>query len=166
MSWTADEILRAVEDALRPLVRAEGGELMVATDPEHAIELLTVSPAKWRAILGWPGYGGHSAAVLGMGSHRIYVILQIARGLAANAGDSLHRGRAGLSPHAGLIERVSRWVRAMRPPDGSGLACKGFALTGSSWLSIEGIETKQHQLDFSIDAALPSDAAVIVLTAE
>lgn len=163
--WAADAFLRAMEDTLRGLVTGLGGVLDVATDPDHALELLQTTPARWRAILGWPGYGDHPEALHGVATERVYVIVQAAKGLPMRAGDLLHReGRMG-EPLMGLIESVSKWMRAMRFPAGSGHDPKGFALTGSAWLSdIEGVETKQHQLDFSVVCALPVHPTSIVVS--
>jgi hypothetical protein len=154
-----------MEDTLRGLVTGLGGVLDVATDPDHALELLQTTPARWRAILGWPGYGDHPEALHGVATERVYVIVQAAKGLPMRAGDLLHReGRMG-EPLMGLIESVSKWMRAMRFPAGSGHDPKGFALTGSAWLSdIEGVETKQHQLDFSVVCALPVHPTSIVVS--
>lgn len=159
---TADAFLRAVEDTLRPLVTGLGGVLDVATDPEHAIELLQTAPPKWRCILGWPGWGDHAMAAQGMGSHRLYLIVQCAAGMTRRPADVLHRGRPSLpAPMMGLLEQASAWMRAMRWPDGSGVDPHGFAQAGSAWLEVEGLETKQHQLDFTIDAALPFESQTI-----
>jgi len=162
--WTADEFLRSVEDALRPLILNAGGVLDVATDPDHAIEILSNSPGKWRAILGWPGYGGHPDAILGMGGHQLYLIIQVAKGLPVRAGDVLHRRGPQSVPLMALVDQASRWIRSMRFLQGAGLDPKGFAQTGSAWLEIEGLETKQHQLDFSIAAALPAHTEEIPVT--
>lgn len=148
--------MRAVEDTLKPLVTGLDGELHIATDPEHAVELLVTSPAKWRVILGWPGWGDHPQGREGMGTHRLYAIVQVAKGLTIDPARMLHRGRPSLpGPMMGLLETVSTWFRAMRFPNGCGFDCAGFALVGSAWLEIEDVETKQHQLDFEIQAALP-----------
>lgn len=162
LMMTADEMLRCVENTLAPLVATALGTLDVASSPDHAIELLTTAPPKWRLILGWPGYGGHPDAVLGMGSHRIYAIIQGPAGLPARAGDVLHKqGPAGAPPLMARIETVSMWFRAMRFPDGCGVDSKGWALEGTNWLEVEGLETKQHQLDFTLAAALPALAQVL-----
>jgi hypothetical protein len=164
--WTADEVLRAVEDALRPLVTGLGGGLDVASDPDHALELLKTAPSKWRLILGWPGFGDHPSAREGMGSHRIYLVIQVAKGLSVKPGDLLHRGRASLpgGPMGALIDVTGRWVRALHFPDGSGVDHAGFAQQGSAWLEIDGISTKQHQLDFSAACALTAHDTRIPLS--
>jgi len=166
LPWTADQILRAVEDALKPLVAGLGGTLDVAADPDHALELLNVSPAKWRVILGWPGFGSHPDAINGMGTHRCYLIVQIAKGMQVNPGHALHRGRPSLpaGPMAALIKEVTAWMCALWFPDGSHVDQRGFALDGSAWLEVDGIETKQHQIDFSVAAALPSHESRIPLS--
>lgn len=167
MPMTADEMLRCVENTLAPLVAAQLGQLDVASDPEHAIEMLATAPPKWRLILGWPGYGGHPDAILGMGQHRIFAIVQAPKGLPVRHADTLHRsGPAGAPPLLSRIETVSRWFRAMRFPDGCGVDSKGWALEGSNWLLVPEIETRQHQLDFVAAAALPAEPTVIRVSLE
>jgi len=162
MPWDADTFMRAMEDTLAPLVKSMGGVLDVATDPDHALEILQTSPARWRLILGWPGYGDHAEALHGIAHERIYLIVQAAKGLPIRAGNLLHRDTRMGQPLMGLIETVSKWVRAMRFPASSGFDPKGFAQTGSAWLAdIEGVDTKQHQLDFSVVCALPAHDSVI-----
>ena len=164
--WTADEVLRAVEDALAPLIKSRGGSLDVASDPDHAVQLLALAPARWRVVLGWPGFGGHPSAREGMGAHRIYIIVQASKGLARNPGDLVHRGRPTMpaGPLGNLIDQVSRWVRALHFPDGSAVDHAGFAQEGSAWLEIEGLETKQHQIDFSVACALTRETTRIPLS--
>ncbi len=162
--WEAADVLRAVEAALRPRLAALGGTLDVAGDPDHALDLLAVSPARWRVILGWPGYGAHKDAILGMGQHRVYLIIQAAKGLARSGSPILAERPALGNSLAGLIETASRWVRAMKFPDASGVNPHGFELTGSAWLELPGVETLQHQLDFSADAALSALSENIALT--
>lgn len=160
--WDSDTFLVAIEDTLAPLITSLGGVLDVATDPDHALEILQTAPARFRVILGWPGYGDHPEALHGIATERIYLIIQAAKGLPMRAGNILHRDRRMGEPLMGLIEQASKWMRAMRFPNGSGFDHKGFALTGSAWLAdIEGVETKQHQLDFSVVCALPAHPSVI-----
>lgn len=162
-SWTADEFLRSLEDTLRPLVTEAQGVLDVATDPGHALEILSAAPSGWRAVLLWPGYGEHPEATLGMGAQRISIIIQAAKGLPVRPGDLLHRKTPLCQPLMALIENVSMWVRAMRFPGDAYFDAKGFALTGSAWFELEDLDTRQHQLDFTIACALPSQAATILM---
>ena len=162
---SAAELLRAVEETLRPLAAELDGELHVATTPDHLVEILTVAPTRWRMIIGWPGYGDHPDALLGMGAHRIYAMIQVAEGLTLDKADVLHRGRVGLPMSMmDLIETVSKWFRALRFPSGYHLDPKGFAQEDSQWVEVEGLTTLQHQLDFVIHAALASHGQSIPVT--
>lgn len=161
-SLAADAILRKVEDALRPLLTAAGGILDTASDAGHALELLATAPPAWRVILGWPGWGEHPQAREGMAVVRVFAIVQGPSGLHVRRGEQTHRGTpADPVPLMERIETVSGWIRALRFPDGSGIDRAGFALAGSAWIDLDGVHTKQHQLDFEAVAALPPAGQVI-----
>jgi hypothetical protein len=165
-SLSADALFRAVEDGLRPRVTAAGGILDAASDAGHALELLATAPPAWRVILGWPGWGEHPAAREGMAVFRVFAIVQGPVGLHVRPGEQTHRGTpADPVPLMERIETVACWMRAMKFGNGTGIDRAGFSLTGSAWLDLEDIRTKQHQLDFEVAAALPPAGEVIEITA-
>lgn len=146
-------MLAAVGAALASRVAALKGALSVAEDPDHALEILSATaPQGWRLVLFFPGYASHPNARTGMGTMRLGAIVQTAKGLQAPGGALEDRG-ALPSIHR-LIDDVRQWVSAMRFPVERNVDDHGFALTGSAWIALEQTTTKQHQLDFELQAAL------------
>lgn len=148
-----DAMLLAMHTALSPLAAAIGGKVDVAADPDHALELLALAPAGWRLVLGWPGYGSHPEARTGMGKSRIYAVVQRATGMAAGSGADLVQPRGDLPSMFALIERVKKWILAMRFPVELNTDPFGFALAGGAWLQLDNKTTRQYQHDFEIDLA-------------
>lgn len=161
----AHTIITAVAAALTPLVSAAKGSVCVVSTPEHLIETLAVTPVQWRLILMWPGFDSHDSAYASMTTDQLIAVVQGAQGLQVAPGAHIVKGGSGSEPAlVHHIEAVSAWVRALRFPTNVGIDPKGYSLTSSSWLTVEGIHTTQHQLNFSLDRALPTHQATIPIT--
>ena len=152
----SDALMRSLEAALAPLAAAAGGALDVASDPQDAMEMLAVAPARWRVVIAFYGYAGHSEQRLGMGTARVQAVVQRAKGLQSKHGADVHsEARGGVPPMLALVELVSAWFRALRPPVGRNCDVAGFSLSSSAWLVLDSPQTRQHQLVFDLELALP-----------
>jgi hypothetical protein len=153
-----DGLLRGMRDALAVLAGPMGGVVDIAIDPQDAMEILAVAPARWRIVLGWAGYGTHPDARIGMAVTKVYTVVQRAIGMQADRAADIYaaEGTQAVPTMAILIESVSAWVRAMRLPVNRNADAAGFSLSGSSWLVLpEGNNRcRQHQLDFDLVHAL------------
>lgn len=147
---TSAVLLRATAAAILSRVTAAGGVLESAESLEEARDFLAATPARWRIILLWEGYGAHAAAREGMTTHQVTAVVQQIRGLpAANA------AAPKLLTFSDRLEQVSAWIRSLRFPDGAECDSAGFALSDSRWLE-SAKSTRAHALSFSLVAALPA----------
>lgn len=161
----AATFLAAVETALRPLVVAAGGQLDVADDPDHVIDLLqAAAPRGWRVIIS---YGGDQARNVdtapGIVTMSINTTIQAARGLSIDINSAAHRtNSAGREPLLALASLVSRWVRGLSGshPD---IAKDAMGFQNQQWLLIDGIPTRQlnqvHTIDIALDEPIPVQVA-------
>ncbi len=165
MHPTPNQLLLAVSAALTAPVAALGGNVELAASPEHALQMLTVSPPKFRCILVWPGYANHPASNVGMGTDQMEIVLQFANGLHVNPAQNAMLSRPnGRSPQLTIIDAVRRMVCALRLPVDAGCDPHGYTLVNSQWLTIENIATEQHQLTFTLERALPGAETIIPVT--
>lgn len=153
---TANTIIAATYETLKPLLAAEGGEADMAASLQEAQAFLDAAPPRWRALFVWPGYGSHPAAREGMTTHRMTVVVQAPRGLSGN------RGAAGKDFEA-IAEKVSALVRALRYPDGWGMDAAGWGLDSSEWVSAHA-NTRAHAFTFTVQGALPVLTEPITVT--
>lgn len=162
----ADRILAALAAHLGPKVIAAGGTLDVADNPWEVVDLLKVSPAKWRLILSVEdedtvqarNVGGWTAATFSL-----YV--QAHKGFATNRGSAIYQtsaaGRKSITKIAG---QVRQWMRAIQFPDNDDIAKDDeshFAFLGAAW--VDGTEEKEkpwrvRRLDFQLVYALDDPA--------
>lgn len=160
---TLARLLRNLDAALRPDITAAGGELDVASTPEHTLELLKGNPRSWRVVLGVDDTAGKNLQQThgGLQEVTVTVVVQHAKGLHSITGQDAHIGsRASAPPLLDRCDTVARAVCAIffNDPDTGAhtteIDCRGFTYTGSRWLVLEGLPTRQRQLDFHIDIAL------------
>ena len=161
---TPASLLQNIEDALSPIIAAAGGEYHAASTLEHALEILSTSPKKWRVIATFEGYGDHPGAKNGINEARFLFIVHAATGLRAKPGANVHR----VSPSErlaflDLLETVSGNLRALRWPDGFGVDCAGLVLSDSNWITDAPGKSIAHQMTFSLTMALPPLPPVIVV---
>lgn len=139
--------LRSLEDGLRPTVVAAGGTLEVASDPDHVVDLLAVSPAGWRIILSFAGDEAVDPdAAPGVVRWTLNTTVQATRGLAIKLHAHGHRPPvSGREPLLALAAQASAWVRGFsgNHPD---LHESGFRHLSQNWLVIENIPTRQINL--------------------
>lgn len=156
-------ILERIEDAVRLLAEADGGQVSVAGDEMHLHELLSNAPAKWRLILGWDG--GEAVDPEADAGHwdncRFYAIVQMAPGLASKAGKDLHRDRAGDTPIIRRVAEVKALFRALyfQSPESENIDCRGFRFVSSAWVQLLNDVgqpmTRAHRCEFAIVARSP-----------
>ena len=155
-------LINSIAATLTAWITAQGGVVAVASSPIHALEILTVSPTKFRVIFLWPGYGSHPAANVGMGTDQLEVIVQFAKGLHVNPAQATMIARPGdAAPAVKLIDDVRQRICALRMPLDSGCDPHGYTLSSTQWLILDELMTDQHQLTFQIERALPALAAPI-----
>lgn len=159
---TAASLLTDISTALRPLIQAEQGRLDVASSLDHALEILGTAVNRWRVVLLWNGHGSHQAAIHGMSSARFTTFIHQSLGLPMTVGDKVFKGDAAFLAR---MEQVSRWCRALRWPDGHGVACEGLALEDSEWVDQPPKHTAAHGLTWALEYALEYQPTTIVIPA-
>lgn len=162
----ADRILLALEAHLGPMVISAGGSLQVADNPWEVVDLLKVTPEKWRLILSFEdedsveqlNRGGWTA-----GTFTLYV--QMHKGFSSNRGESIYKtspaGRVSLLKMSGQIRQ---WMRNIRFDENDDIAkddTSHFAFMGASW--VDGTEEKGkpwrvRRMDFQLVYALDDPA--------
>lgn len=136
--------LRCLEDALRTQVQAAGGELHVASDPDHVLEILSAaSPLKFHVIMNWAGDEAVDAVnAPGFRYFKLSTTVQAARGLAINHGDVHRVTAAGREPLLAIAGLVDQWVRGFSG-DHPDLYKGGFRKISSDWLAFEDQPIRQ-----------------------
>jgi hypothetical protein len=165
------ELLTALDATLRPVVISAGGQLDIASDPDHAIEILTsAAPRGWRLILS---YAGDTApqpdTARGILECEIAVIIQAPRGLAIRTGSTAHLpGPGDTDPILKLRDTVSAWLRSLVPPENADLQTRtdidwrgGLRHISTAWLDIENLPTRQLVLTRRITIAETARTAPI-----
>lgn len=157
-------LLQVLETGLTPAVKAAGGELHIATDPDHIVQLLSATaPRTFRAILAYAGETAEqSDEAPGIRDCRFNLITQAARGLQIRPGRRSFRptpsGRDSLLHISDDLDRIMRGFAGTAPSD---LDCRGFRFLSRDWLDIEGQATRQLLAIYAIrlgsDKPQPTD---------
>jgi hypothetical protein len=136
--------LRCLEAALRIQVQAAGGELHVASDPDHVLEILSASsPLKFHVVMNWAGDEALDPVNSpGIRYFKLATTVQAARGLAISGGDAHRVTAAGREPLLALAGRVDQWVRGFSG-DHPDLHKDGFRKLSSDWLAFEDHPIRQ-----------------------
>jgi len=137
---TSSLILAAVEDALSPLLTAEGGILSVAETEEDAIELLAVSPEKWRVVLCMDGDKSlEDTNPCGLVEGRLVAFVQAPKGMAAQPARNIHRAAVKGTP--AFLTRLHWVIRKIRGLSliASDIDRQGFRYQGWEWLKFDGL---------------------------
>jgi len=164
---TSYSILTDIENALRPLIEADGGRLDVASDIDDALEQLSHSPKGWRVVLLWDGHQSHPEGRRGMSRAGVTTFLQMNTGMTKKS--IVHRpGAGGRAAFLTRMETLSKWCRALRWPGDSetyqsGVDEAGLVLEDSSWVSAAGKTTLAHGLTWSLQYALESQSTPILI---
>jgi hypothetical protein len=162
----ADRILLALEAHLTPKVTAAGGTLQICDNPWEVVDLLKVTPEKWRLILSFEdeesiepfNRGGWTAGVFA-------VYVQMHKGFAANRGESIYKtSAAGRVSLTHMAAEIRAWMRNIVFPYNDDIAkddSSHIAFTGASW--VDGTEEKGkpwrvRRMDFKIIYALDDPA--------
>jgi hypothetical protein len=165
MNQSPQAILRAIVATLSPTISGLKGVIEFAKDPLDLIRLLTVSPTTFRIVLMWPGYAANPEAALGVSTDRLEAVIQVATGLHISNAQTFLIERPAATPNIlSLIETTRELICALRFPTDAGIDPHGYTLANSDWLIIEGIDTTQHQLSFTLDRALTYHATTIPVT--
>lgn len=160
-------ILRDLENALRPLIEADKGQIEVAGDLDDALKMLTVDPKSWRIILLWDGHLPQSNAREGFGKAGLTTFLQMGKGMATNL--PVHRdSSSGRVAFLVRMEKLSKWCRALRwPADDlitnyeSNIDPAGLVLEDSSWVT--EAKTLTHGITWSLIHALEFQTEDIII---
>jgi hypothetical protein len=158
----ADRILLALEAYLTPKVIAAGGSLQVADNPWEVVDLLRVTPEKWRLILSFEDEDSvHPRNAGGWTAGNVSLYVQMHKGFSSNRGETIYKttpaGRVSMTKMAGQIRQ---WMREIQFPDNDDIAKDDqshFAFMGASW--VDGTEEKGkpwrvRRLDFQLVYAL------------
>ena len=159
---TPASILKDIETALGPLIKAEKGELDVASDLDHALEKLATKVKGWRVVLLWDGHGPHELADKGASFCRLTTYIHVNLGLALPVGGKIYQGDDSVIAR---IEQVSKWCRALRWAHGHNVECSGLVLQDSDWVSAVQKQTRAHGLSWTLDYTLEFQTEKIIIPA-
>lgn len=138
--------MQVLEDALKPVVSAAGGELCMASDPDHVVEILTgAAPTGWRLIVAWAGESAVDPDNSpGIEDLRITSTVQAARGMTVDPGrDTFRPTSSGRDSLLALRQQSDLWFRGFTGTTEGDVDCHGFRKLTSDWLVIEGLPTRQ-----------------------
>jgi len=166
----ADRLITALKAHLSPKVVAAGGIMDVADHPWEVVDLLKVSPQKWRVILSLEDEEAAEARCPGgwvVGTFSLY--LQIHKGFAADRGASIYKtSQGGQLSATTLAAKIRRWMRGISFPDNQDIAeddgTGAFAFTGAQWIGNTADEKDKEKpwrvrrLDFQLVYALDDPA--------
>ncbi len=161
-------LLRILEATYRPLVEAHGGELHVASDPDHALEILAAAaPRGWRAVLAWAGDTAPDPdSAPGIVDLDLASTVQAARGLpAARGASAIHPRRGGPEALPALAAWLDARLRGFRPPGDTDSRTdidwrRGLRHVSSAWLELDGLPTRQITTTHRITIALAAEVVV------
>lgn len=159
-------VLQALEDTLKPLAAPYKGQVDMAHDPAHAMEMLANAPQAWRVIVGVDDETSpetNPSGKVGVSETEFFTIIQAGVGLASDAGKQVHRERTGGAPSVlELAEAVRGWMRGIRfeHPD---IYCQSvFAWKRSTWVSWKEdgkppVFARQHVFTLQHNISAPVD---------
>lgn len=161
----AATFISAIHTALAPYVRAAGGRLDIAADPDEVIDMLQAAqPRGWRVVISYAGEQARNPDTApGILTLSLNTTVQAARGLAIGRDmPAYRRNQAGRDPLLAIASQVSAWIRGLagEHPD---IAGDAFALQSQQWLVIDGLPTRQvnqvHTIDIAQDNPVPVPVA-------
>lgn len=138
----ASTILNAVEAYLAPLVVANKGSLVAAETLEDAIELLTMAPDKWRAIITLDGDQPNEAVnAAGLTTAQLVAYVQAPKGMEVPRRSLSHANRRDGTPsffarRDWLIRKIRGLKMAHQEIDSMP---RTFEYKGSVWFKIESL---------------------------
>ncbi len=162
----ADLILQALEGHLGPKIAAAGGVLSVADNPWDVVDLLKVTPEKWRVILSFEDEEAAQERCPGGWTAGTFVLyIQIHKGFEAKRGTTIHRPTpAARVAMTRRCAQVRAWMRAIQFPANADIAeddASAFAFTGAEWLDGKDMEDRPwrvRRMDFQLIYALDDPA--------
>jgi hypothetical protein len=151
---TPAQLLQLLRAALATWLQGRGGNLSIASDAWHALELLVNAGTGPRIVLRWDGDSQDADQDAGIVKHRLSVIVSAARGLAATPGQQLVDGTTSRPPLYAVVSAVRAVVRAIEYP--AGLTSGALRYAGCQAATTpEGVPLDAYELHFEIDASLP-----------
>lgn len=121
MHPTPAQLLQNLHDDLTPFVRQQKGQLSVAGDPYHFLELMGEAPVGWRCVVHWAGDENQSqegpAAFL---RNEFHVGLTCNLGLTPKPGEAVMKTRPNHGPSLlELVQLTRARVRSFSFGDGT-----------------------------------------------
>lgn len=159
--YTPDALLAELQGDFEPWVAARKGQLCLARDPWHFLELLAESPAGWRTVLHWDGEAnpGDVPEAGDFCVQRLSLGVTANLGLTAKPDQSLVKATAARPALLQLVAQVRERMRAYRWPEG---ITQGRALyKGADVIELPGsggIPLAGYRLNFELLIALPEAA--------
>jgi len=142
-------LMRVLDVTYSPVIEARGGKLDVASDPEHALEILAATaPRGFRVVVlatGNPPAAGDDSP--GASDVEFAVVVQGPRGMSAAGGAA----SVGILEVAAWVDRIVRgfapFDEAEPPSDFDWFY--GMRRTGGEWLEIDGARTRNWQWTYA-----------------
>lgn len=135
-SW---QLLRALQDALQPVIEADKGTLVVAHDVNQYLDTLASSPSRWRAILGFEreeSFGDQGGQRGGLVHGTFFATVQMHKDFSIRSGDDFAKSRTGEPPILVRSEQLVAMIRGCTFPDERTDVDHefGFLFVGREWV--------------------------------
>jgi hypothetical protein len=155
--YTPDALLTELRADLEPWVRAKKGDLSIARDPYHFLELLAESPSGFRVVLHWDGEAnpGDDAQAGVFATQRISAGVTANLGLTAKPGEALHKPTANRAALLRLLADVRERLRSYVWPDETTARYMLYKGADAIVLPDSGVPLTGFRLNFELTIALP-----------
>ncbi|WP_414664901.1 hypothetical protein [Horticoccus sp. 23ND18S-11] len=155
--YTPDAILTEMRADLEPWVRAKKGELSIARDPFHFLELLAESPASFRVVLHWDGESnpGDEPQAGVFAAQKISLGVTANLGLTAKPDEALHKATANRAALLRLLADVRDRARSYVWPDETTARYMLYKSADVIVLPDSGLPLAGYRLNFELTIALP-----------
>lgn len=155
--YTPDALLTELRSDLEPWVRAKKGELSVARDPFHFLELLAESPAGFRVVLHWDGEAnpGDEPQAGVFSAQRISLGVTANLGLTAKPGEALHKPTPNRAALLRIVADVRERARSYVWPDHTTARFMLYKGADAIVLPDSGVPLAGFRLTFELTIALP-----------
>lgn len=165
-------LLRSIEDALKPLVTAAGGDFRVAETELDAFNLLNVAADRWRAVM--VATGGKSEETEDLGGYvaeGLTFFLQVPKPMTSGSAKALHRDATGRGTN--FMERLD-WIKTQvrslttESAEIDTQASRFIRYKSWDWLRVDGapLLIRAARVDFEIKVILddPDTESTATLT--
>lgn len=155
--YTPDALLGELRADLEPWVKQRKGELSVARDPYHFLELLAESPAGFRVVLHWDGETnpGDDALAGVFAAQKLSLGLTANLGLTAKPDEALHKPTASRAALLRILADVRDRVRGYVWPDET--TARFILYKGAELIVLpdSAIPLAGYKLNFELTIGLP-----------